>query len=182
MPDLCKLMTSTFILFRSPSLLYQTANFLNWRLFKMNSAGALLLCKRLGRLSHIWLTGVDQRATPRHFRKKKETALGVMYGYKDVFLSTESTIEYIIEACTIGLIVKVSSFWLVYGWTIYIYNIKKNKTKWTWLFPHTGTFVLLLCETWCTNPVRRWFSETHYEWTTDWSPCVFLVEDEQLND
>lgn len=32
-----------------------------------------------------------------------------------VFLSTESTIEYITEACTIGLIVKVSSFWLVYG-------------------------------------------------------------------
>lgn len=44
-------------------------------------------------------------------------------------VSTDSAVGYIFEACTIGLIVKVSSFWLVYGWTIYIYNniLKKNK-------------------------------------------------------
>lgn len=71
MPDLCKLMTSTFILFRSHSLLYQTANFLNWRLFKMKSAGALLLCKRLGRLSHLVNESGSEGNSNIHFRKKR---------------------------------------------------------------------------------------------------------------
>ncbi len=75
---------------------------------------------------------VDQWATRKHywFQEKRGCSwCSVATGH--VFVSTESTIEYIIEACTIGLIVKVSSFWLMYGWTIYIYNniLKKKKLR-----------------------------------------------------
>lgn len=129
MPDLCKLMTSTFILFRSPSLLYQTANFLNWRLFKMNSAGALLLCKRLGRLSHIWLTGVDQRATLKHFRKKKkETALGVMYGYRTCFWALKVQLNTSLKHVQLDLSWRSQAF----GWCMdepSIYTTLKKKQK-----------------------------------------------------
>lgn len=48
------------------------------------------------------------------FRKKRMLLVFSM-ATGHVFVSTESTIGYIIEACTIGLIVEVSSFWLVYG-------------------------------------------------------------------
>lgn len=132
MPDLCKLMTSTFILFRSPSLLYQTANFLNWRLFKMKSAVTLLLSERLVTAGcHASGYRADQWATRKHywFQEKKRMLLVFSTATGHVFVSTESTIGYIIEACTIGLIVKVSSFWLVYGWTIYIYNNILKKAK-----------------------------------------------------
>ena len=87
MPDLCKLMTSTFILFRSPSLLYQTANFLNWRLFKTQTAVTLLLVtlQATSVMAGCYTSGyrVDQWATQKliDFRKK-ENALGVQYGYR----------------------------------------------------------------------------------------------------
>lgn len=83
MPDLCKLMTSTFILFRSPSLLYQTANFLNWRLFKMKTAVTLLrahVCNDW--LSCIWLEWISGPLWNIDFRKKKS---GFLVWLQDVF-------------------------------------------------------------------------------------------------
>lgn len=127
-------MTSTFILFRSPSLLYQTANFLNGRLFKMKYRCNFVTLQATSVKAGCHTSGysVDQWATRKHywFQEKRGCSwCSVATGH--VFVSTESTIEYIIDACTIGLIVKVSSFWLMYGWTIYIYNniLKKKKLR-----------------------------------------------------
>lgn len=83
----------------------------------MKTAGTLLLSRQLlsrQAVTHL-VYQINQRAN-HGFQEKKENALGVsVMATGRVFLSTGSTIEYIIVACTIGLIVKVSSFWLVYG-------------------------------------------------------------------
>lgn len=142
MPDLCKLMTSTFIMFRSLSLLYQTAIFFfffffllffNWRIFKNEIIRDFVTQKAMQLLPRL-----DVPHLPNQSRSVGGTLISgnkrgcswclVTAGGR-VFLSTESTIEYIIVACTIGLVVKVSRIWLAYGWTIYIYNILKRKAN-----------------------------------------------------
>lgn len=78
-----------------------------------------------GWLSRIWLQSVSlgnaETLIFQEIKKKKERSRCWLW-LQDAFVSTASTIGYITEECTVGLIVKVSSFWLVYGWTIYIYN------------------------------------------------------------
>lgn len=113
-------MTSTFILFRSLSLLYQTENFfkiedyLKWNQLQLCYFASDSVNGRAG-----------QWATENYEFHGKEDALGVQEGCR-MCLSTE--------------IVKLSSFWLVYGWTIYIYNIKKKKLRenvWVFLYQFT---------------------------------------------
>lgn len=131
MPDLCKLITSTFILFRSPSLLYWTAIFFNWRLFKLNRCGKWLWviagCHASGYRADLWATCKQQIQV--------ENALGVHYGYRTC-VCEHWTYNWIHHLSMYNWTYREGlKLWLVYGYIIYIYNnILKSWIIWPWVF------------------------------------------------
>lgn len=85
----------------------------------MKSSGTLLLRKQCnfcrGWLSPHLLNQSRSVGSTLISGNKRGCSWCLVMARGRVSLSTESTIEYIIVACTIGLIVKVSRIWLAYG-------------------------------------------------------------------